>query len=210
MFTFKFSDLASLHQAFNKTRIHNTLIEYFAEPKTPHNNFNYDLALQGLQTRQPLDTTIINMAPQDVNIFKKRFAFLSNNNEAYRIAMTANPTIKDLINFSYLSAGWSTLFPIKVALVHHRTDWHMKDYTGLLPFGAAVITFYNSLGLYKTISKSPDFADHVNLQNLSNELAPALGITSMDLNNYMYLEGMEILKQTATSQAISQVSIIQS
>jgi hypothetical protein len=118
--------------------------------------------------------------------------------------MSTNPTLEEIIELSFKCTGWSTLFAIKHALIHHVDDWIKGGrYTGFLPYGSAVITFINSLESRhgNTIKQTPNYADHVYLQQLSNTMSALMGISSIELNNYMYLEGMKILANGRSQQS---------
>ena len=182
-----------LHASFNnKYGIGDNLIHYLAQPKTHHNGFDFEVSVKTFETRQaPRFLDSINAAGHDVYVMRKRFNFLANDNDAYRIASSHNPSVEELITFSYMLPGWSILFPLKHYLFHHW-DKAVK-YTGFLPFGAPVIAFVNTLETRpKDVVTSPDYADHVYLQNISNEEARINGVPSIEINNRMYLAGKRL------------------
>lgn len=198
--------LIELHESFDLPYgIGPNLIHYLARPRILFNSFNFEEAKRVLIERQhPDKLDIINMAPQDVSIFKNRAALLSSNNEAYRIATSDNPSIEDLVAFSYMSPGWAVLFSLKHYLIHHREK--AKDFNGFLPYGSAVIAYINNLDLQrsKPITPTPSFADHVFLQKISNQEAQALGISSVEINNIMYIQGTKLIKKAATSDSVAE------
>src|SRR5512137_1995748 len=137
--------LIDLHAAFdNRFGLGDSLIHYLAMPRIDNSSFNFEEAKRVLTERQhPDHLDAINMTPADVSIFKKRAEVLSSNNKAYRIAMTRNPSIEDLRDFSYISAGWSVLFALKHYLMHHMEQaW---EFDGFVPYGSAVVAFVNTL-----------------------------------------------------------------
>jgi hypothetical protein len=175
------------------SRFGNNLIYYLAQPRIIHNGFNFFEAKRVLTERQhPDHLDIFKMAPNDVTIFKIRSELMASNNDAYRIAISEDPSVEDLIAFSYMKARWAILYPLKHYLMHHLEK--AKKYTGLLPFGAPIINFVNTLSNKPKIIKSPDFSDHVFLQNISNKAAQLRGMTSIEINNEIYLEGKKIME----------------
>jgi hypothetical protein len=83
----------------------------------------------------------------------------------------------------------------------------MKNYKGFLPIGKSVAAYVNKqelkiAGETWVIKGSGTYQDHVNLKNVSNEMAIALGVPSQTINNIMYLQGLKILK-CAKAQAAS-------
>lgn len=193
--------LIDLHASFNNEYgIGDNLAHYLAMPRINHNGFNFEEAKRAYAERHIFGDTsdkrqfVIGMAPADVSIFKKRSEILSGSNKAYRIAMTKNPSVEDLKDFSYLSAGWACLFALKHYIMHHmELAW---GYDGLLPFGSAVVAFVNTLGTRPNdIPTSPSYADHVYLQNISNRESLALRMPSVEINNIMYLKGLKLLKK---------------
>jgi hypothetical protein len=133
------------------------------------------------------------MAPADVAIFKKRADLLSSNNEAYRIAVKINPSVEELIAYSYTAPRWSILYPLKHYIMHHMDL--AGGYTGFLPFGSAVIVFMNSIKDLRAIPDSPTYADHAYLQTISNREAKTFNMPSVEINNIMYLRGKKILNK---------------
>jgi hypothetical protein len=190
------SSLICLHASFfNRFGLGTNLIHYLAQPRIDNNSFNFEAARQiFIRRQQPDKLDDLNCVPQDVQIFKKRADVLANNNKAYRIAMTDNPSITDLEQFATISPGWSLLYPVKVALMQHYRDWHAIEYKGLVPFGSAVIAYVNSLELgHKKIGNSPDLQDHIYLQKMCNREAQFREISSQEMNNRMYLAGLKLL-----------------
>ena len=188
------SALMALHAAFdNLYGIGNNLLHYMAMPRIFNKGFKFEEAKRVLFERQhPDKLEVIGMAPQDVSVFKKRASLLANDNEAYRIAVMANPSIPELIKFSYMMPCWSILYPLKHYIMHHMEL--ARDYNGFLPYGSAVIAFVNALnskpGAVSTTS--PSYADHVYLQEISNRESIGLNIPSVEINNMMYLQGIKI------------------
>jgi len=190
------SAIMNLHAAFNNLYgIGNNLLHYLAMPRIFHNGFNFEEARRVLFERQhPDKLDAINMAPADVSIFKKRAEILADNNKAYRLATLDNPSVQDLIDFSYLSQGWSVLFPLKHYIMHHMDK--AMAYNGFLPYGSAVIAFVNSLeSRPKDISTNPTYAEHVYLRDISNREALTFNMPSVEINNVMYLRGLKLLKK---------------
>jgi hypothetical protein len=203
------SALMALHATFdNLYGIGKNILHYMAMPRIFHNGFNFEEAKRVLFERQhPDKLDAINMVPQDVSIFKKRAQILSDNNKAYRIATLDNPSVQDLIDFSYLAQGWSVLFPLKHYIMHHMDK--AMAYNGLLPYGSAVIAFVNSIeSTPKAISSNPTYAEHVYLRDITNREAQAFNMPSVEINNVMYLGGLKLLKKKAVPAPLNSDIIV--
>jgi hypothetical protein len=190
------SAIIDLHGLFhNIYGIGDNLLHYLAQPRIFTSSFNFPESKRILYERQhPDKLDPIKMAPADVSIFKKRAGLLSGDNEAYRIALKSNPSVEELIAFSFIAPGWSILYPLKHYIMHHMDL--AVGYTGFLPYGSAVITFVNTLETKPwEISFNPTHADHTYLQTISNREALAFGMPSVEINNVMYLRGKKILNK---------------
>ena len=66
------------------------------------------------------------------------------------------------------------------------------QYKGMLPFGSEVIKYVNNHSFGRKVAKSPDYADHVFLQEITNKRSIFSGKLSIEINNEMYLQGREI------------------
>jgi hypothetical protein len=183
------------HASFNTPYgIGDYLIHYLACPRARNLSFNFEEAVRVFFNREtPRRLDEINAAPTDIHIFRKRFELIANNNEAYRIAVSKNPTSEELIAFSFMQPGWSVLFAVKQYLMDHMDK--AMQYTGFLPYGKPVIAFVNSLeSKPRAIPTMPTFADHLYLQQISNREALTFNMPSVEINNIMYLRGLKILK----------------
>ena len=183
-------DLISLQKSFEENHGYKKrLIDYFAQPRihlgASHETFMAK-CLENLVKRTPFDQLPqLGFAPADMSIFKKRFSLASTDNFAYSVLMNDNPSIPDLERFSYLLPGWSVLFPLKAYLIFHPEK--AREYRGLLPFGSEVVKFFNAT--IGTAKPTPTFQDHIALRDYTNALSDHLGISTVMLNNEMYLEG---------------------
>jgi hypothetical protein len=186
--------LIDLHVSFdNRFGIGDNLVHYFAQPPHDHNGYNIDPVKLAFGNRFNNNLLIeFKIAPQDIMVFQKRFGLLANSNTAYRIAMSTNPSVEELIEFSYIQHGWSVLFPLKHYLAHHPDK--AEDFIGFLPYGSPIIAFINSLASRpRDIPANPSLADHVYLQQITNREARVFGMPSIEINNLMYLRGKKIL-----------------
>jgi len=61
----------------------------------------------------------------------------------------------------------------------------------MLPFGGGVIEAVNSIW-GRTMKGSPSLQDHVRLMEMTNEIADKHGMTTIAVNDLLYLEGMKI------------------
>jgi len=187
--------LFNLHADFNQYDygIGDNLIHYFAHPRIPLPTFDFAAAVDAFTKRQhPDDMNQLKMAPQDVSIFRKRAGLLATDNRAYYIATHRDPTTLQLEEFSLIQPCWSTLFPLKHFLMHHPKQ--AKEYKGLLPYGSEVVKYVNVKIKTKphNIPTSPDYSDHVFLQHITNEMSEFTGISTVEINNMMYLQGRHI------------------
>ena len=185
-----FAALIALHNFFTtRFGIGNRLIWYLALPRIDVTTFSHKVMIENMiKRRHPEDSLKANCAPQDVGIFKRRMNRLAADNTAYRLAMKENPTVQDLEEISYLDASWSWLFPIKHYLMQHLDL--AKDYKGLVPFGGEVIKFCNTLTeRLHVIPLTPDYDDHVWLQEITIREALLSGMPTIEINNLFYLFG---------------------
>lgn len=189
--------------------IGNNLLAYLARPRLRRlNNFNYQTCYESLLQRLPADQAEgLNIASQDTTIFLNRFRAITTDIEYYRLAVKENPTVEDLEKASYRYYGYSYLWPIKEYLLHHMSL--AKDYRGLVPFGGPVKLYFNHLKLvpWKTenetpweVKGTPTFQDHIMLQQVTNDMADALNLPSITVNNIMYLYGKKMKKDGDTDE----------
>jgi hypothetical protein len=188
-------ELLNLQSDFNQYQygIGNNLIHYFAHPRIPQPTFIFANAINSFVKRQHAESLDqMRMAPQDVSIFKKRAGLLATNNAAYYIASKEYPAVQELYDFSLIQPCWSILFPLKHYLLHHPET--ARNYRGLLPFGSEVVKYINKMikNKPKPVLASPDVADHVFLQQITNSMSDFTGMTTVTINNVMYLEGRKI------------------
>jgi hypothetical protein len=170
----------------------NNYLSYLSRPVTPTENFNYNLAYDSLLNRTPPDKIPkLNCSIRDTNVFVARFQVMATDNEFFRVATKTDPTVEDLEAISYRSAIFSTLYPLKIYLLHHPIL--SKIYRGFLPFGSQVKNYINrhAFGDW-TVEGTPSFKDHVMLQSISNMMADEWGVPSVTINNVMYIQGQKI------------------
>lgn len=188
------SELIDLHAIFkNEYGPADDLVSYLARPRVFQRNYDYLTARRALIDRTPKDSVPqIGWIPQDQNLMLLRFDLLSNNNKAYRIALNRFPQHKELEEFSVIKPCWSTLFAVKSYLMDHPST--AKEYRGFLPFGSEVAKYANTLQSRprKLPLNSHNLKDHVWLKEISNEMSDFLGVPSVEVNNIMYLKGLEI------------------
>jgi hypothetical protein len=192
--------------SFSDCPISDYPIDYFAFPRINHNGFKYDLAKKLFRNREQWGNgmTQFGFAPPDGSIFKRRIQYLSHNNEAYSLLNKANPSIRDLERASELDPCWSNIIPIKVYLIHHPKI--AREYRGMVPFGSEVTRYYNSIPWNPNkVSGSPTYTDHVNLRNITNNLADHLGWSTVTINNAMHIEGGALTTQHVTIQSPDEI-----
>lgn len=177
---------------FLDTPASNRVIDYCVEPRINHSSLRKDLCLHDLENQVPWDSSSqFHFAPADFQIYHKRYE-LNQNPRVHALWMKRNPNQFDLDEVSYLTHGWAGLFPLKLYLLHHPDL--AKLYRGLLPFGREVIAFYKkcNANLNPLSGVTPNYQDHLKLQIFTNLMATHLGITSVMINNFMYLEGRRL------------------
>lgn len=197
-------DVASLNEAFRKIPVGSNLLHYLAQPKTSMSADKDRVFVERLyaclsERVSKLDVEAFLTSrygdkelcyiPQDAGVVHKKIHSMSNNNKIFEIAVKLDPTVKDLEEFSRLDPCWSLLYPVKMYLHHH---FHIaKDYRGMMPFGGGVIEAVNKI--WNRIMKgSPSFQDHVRLMAMTNEIADKHGMTTIAVNDLLYLEGMKL------------------
>jgi hypothetical protein len=195
-------DVASLNEAFRKIPVGSNLLHYLAQPKTSMSADKDRLFAEKfyvcLYERVAKVTDFLQerygsgelcYVPQDAGVVHKKIMVITNNNRAYELAVKIDPTVQDLEEFAKLDPCWSLLFPVKAYLHHHFSV--AKDYRGMLPFGGGVIEAVNKIW-NRTMKGSPSFQDHVRLMAMTNEIADKHGMTTIAVNDLLYLEGMQI------------------
>jgi len=191
-----FTELLNLRMLLPEDRgsTHEYLMPYMAIPRSDVNNFEEDTCLEMLHNRSTLEIAEkggirLGFAPPDSSVFKLRLNFFAGNDQAYKIAMSLYPTAKNLEILGYKKPCWSILFPIKNYLWHHPAI--AREYRGLLPIGLEVLKYLNEVdGVNKY--ESPDLRAHMLLRDMSNQMADALGIPSITINDIMYLKGTQL------------------
>lgn len=194
----RFSRFIDLYASFDEiSPKSDCLADYLALQRIPTNNFKYTEIRDALLGRKSLDDVPnANFAPNDARIFEKRFRLMANSDRFFIIASKINPTATELEELAVIGYGWSVLFAVKLYLVDHPDI--ARAYKGLMPYGAPIKAFVNSLkSRPKEITGSPDLRDHVYLQRISNQMAGVLGVTSVVINNYMYLQGERLISRAA-------------
>ena len=195
-------DVASLYEAFHKIPVGSNLLHYLSQPKTPMSPDKDRVFAEKyyacLHERVVCITPFLLehygdgdlcYIPQDAGVVKKKIMVMANNNRAYELAVKRDPTLQDLEEFARLDPCWSMLFPLKAYL--HQHFGVAKDYRGMLPFGGGVIEAVNSIW-GRTMKGSPSLQDHVRLMEMTNEIADKHGMTTIAVNDLLYLEGMKI------------------
>ena len=150
-------------------------------------------AYTALLNRTPLNKIHIGFNTLDNNIFISRFKITGENNEFYYMACKNNPSVYDLENISFIKANWSILYALK-QLLHHNPDMALK-YRGLVPLGAPVIKFFNTATSSEIPDQNPSLAAHIGVQKMTNSLAKKLNVSSMTVNDLMYLEGEQLINK---------------
>lgn len=217
-------ELIAFHAMFQDAYgVGRNLLSYLSRPRITHvKNFQYDKCYNEMLSRTTVtDKSYLGHAPQDDKIFVVRYALMFSNNDFYRLAVKDDPTVEDLETYSLIDPKWSTLFPLKHYLMHHMEK--AKAYRGLLPFGGAVKSYFNKLGLTQgqsgrddngggailwNITGSPTYADHVMLQKVTNEMADAMGMPSVTINNVMYLHGKKARPTNNTTTELEDIPAV--
>ena len=181
--------------------VSNRLVDYMVSDEGP--NFNDEEALNLMLYRTAYDDLPdLGINAQSTTVFKKKFDLLAKNNKAYYLATKVNPTAKDLSIFSKIRPCWSTLFPIKCYLCDHPKE--ARKYRGMQPFGKFVIRFFNAVidhfdpdemeegPEYALVGSQPTFSDHCRLREMTNRCADLTGMSTVAVNNYMYMIGQEL------------------
>lgn len=191
MFSSSFSDLVALSILFDLIPMGKNLLHYLAQPYSGIEGLA-EKALIKLKDRAVYDN--LGGAPLDTAVYKSRFNLMHENNRAYYLACLDNPSVSNLIEFSSIRATWAILKSVKDYLHHYPSL--AKRYTGLVPLGKNVVVFFNKF--YKTDipHSSPNYAHHVEIQKQTNILAKKFNVSSMVVNDLMYIEGGKILQNT--------------
>lgn len=188
-----FYDFVNLNIAVNEDQygLGNKLLHYLARPRMSVNNFCFRECCRYMEKRMSFEKlpTALGFAPQDASVFKVRFNFLAGNERAYALAVKPNPTVEELAEFGLKRPCWSILYAVKNYLWQHPDE--AKAYRGLLPLGSEVTRFLNTVDQWSYGSGS-NTADHVRLMNLSNQIADALNLPSVTVNDLMYLRGRSL------------------
>lgn len=185
--------LVDLHALFENSRFgHGNLLHYLAVPRTDVTTYDIAVMKRNFLHRKPADQhDKANCAPPDVGVFTKRANVLIGNPRAFALAVKDELSLDEIVEASYLDWSWSWLIAIKMLLMH-RPDM-AKNYRGLLPFGAPVVAYCNTLGCKNhTIMPSPGIDDHLWLRDLCNREADRQGISSVEVNNHFYILGSNL------------------
>lgn len=195
-------EIASLYEAFRKIPVGSNLLHYLSQPKTsksPDEDRLFAEKFYACLYERVADVSSylllkygsgdLSYVPQDAGVVKKKLSVMCNNNRAYELAVKTWPTRFDLEEFSRLDPCWSLLFSVKLYLHHH--EHHAMEYRGMLPFGGGVIESINRIW-GRNAKARPTHQDHVRLMNMTNELADKLGMTTIAVNDMLYLEGMKL------------------
>lgn len=195
-FTVTLEDMFRLGLSFTHYGKHPRLIDYLAQSDAP--NFKYEDCLDGLIRRVPWkDSPQVGFLPQEFRRFQAAFELISSSNRAYDLAMAEDPDCAAINEFIYLRVGFVTAYTGKKYVMNHPDM--VKDYKGLLPYGGFVKLSFNALSS-EQVKGTPSVRDHVMLRDMSNFLADQHGITSMAVNNWMFLTGLKMkMKATGVS-----------
>lgn len=171
----------------------NNLLSYLAH--FYNRNFKYNKCYDLMNIRTPSDKADfkdLRIEPHREKVIKTRFDLIALDNQAYELAVKVDPFVEDLEAFAQIKPCWSILFPVKMYLVDHPEV--AKEYRGLQSFGSEVIKFYDSVieEQFKIDKRSPNYQDHLRLQEMTNRYADLLGMTPIAVNTLMYLEGKEM------------------
>lgn len=204
---------ASLDLAFQQIPVGSNLLHYLSQPKNSLGSkekdrifserfsaclearVSYEDASDFLQKK--FGSPDLGYVPQDAGVLKKRFSVMGHNNRAYEIALMGNPVVPILEEFASLDPCFSLLYAVKMFLHHY--PYKARDYRGMLPFGSNVIMAVNAIDGFepKVEESKPSFQDHVRLMVLTNRLADKYGMTTLAINDLLYLEGRALSKHTA-------------
>jgi len=195
-------EYASLLEAFRKIPVGPNLLHYLSQPKTsqsPEKDHIFSEKFYECLVERVSDVTsflterygdgMLAYAPQDAGVVKKKIAVMRNNNRAYELAVSPGLSVSSLEEYARLDPCWSLLFPLKVYLHHHVGA--AKGYRGMLPFGGGVIEAINQIwGDEYQIEGRPTVQDHIRLMVMTNDNADKRGMTTIAVNDELYLEGM--------------------
>ena len=214
------SSLKAMIQFMNevlKNPVGSNLLFYLAQPRIPTKAFDSKLCYDRMSARIPsAQMGPLGFAPQDTQIFNKRFNALATDNEFYRIANTIFTTrdeaVRELTAAGFAHPGFSILWAIKLFLLHHMEKVG-KYYRGFQPFGGPVKAYVNSLKLVLPsagggnddmgvwqINGTPTYLDHVVLQKITNEMADVLGKPAVTINTEMYMYGSRLMGRTGSGE----------
>jgi len=199
-------DVASLNRAFMKIPVGSSLLHYMSQPKTSQGEEKdrifslkflaclYHRIFEGVCDflKNTFGSPDLNYTPQDAGIVKKRLRVMANNNRAYELACLDHPTVRDLEEFASIEdcIGWACLFPVKMYLHHH--PYVAAQYRGILPFGAGVMEALKKIDFEHAPKGRPTYAEHIRLRDLTNKIASSRGITTIAVNDDLYLIGMKL------------------
>ena len=161
------------------------LLEYLAEGN--------EKSLELMFDRQPYpDPSKIKLGIQahKTTVYQVRFDLMHNCTRAYEIAIRVNPTLAELEEFSSFKACWSILFPLKKYLIEHTE--HCRNYRGLFPLGSDVLRFMKEIWPDWKLGTSPSHGDHIQMRDLTVQLANITGLTPIMINHIMYVAGAKL------------------
>jgi hypothetical protein len=133
----------------------------------------------------------------------KRHNVNNSNNDFFRLAFIVSPDVKDCETIALIETCYSLLWPLKQFIVDHPDI--AKEYRGLLPISKEIKAYWNNLEMVREygwqIKGTATFADHIRLQQLTNNMSDLTGIPAVTINTWMFKQGYTI-RSTGQTQML--------